>query len=616
MKFLRNNLQTKISITLAIIVLIPVLILISIFTINSTSNIQKQVYSANEKLAQDLKNQITVTLNNTESIITTLSQTDYIKSVNPTAIAWQEGFLKKIVANYPSINNIYIIDKNGKEIYDTLDNLSKHNNTKYFQKSISGKKNYSKLFQSENNNLVTTLSFPIKKNNKIVGVIAANLDLKFLNKFFENIHFKGQGKAYIVSSSGKLIIDSTTNSNSKLQDLSHLNHIKNLINGQKGNKRYKIKEQEKLISYLPEPKTNWGVVIQFPSAEAFKRLNKWKFITLIIVIIVILFSIGVSALVSNKITKPIIDAANFAKEISQGNLDVQKLKNSSKYELGELIDALNKMHSSLKEIILNLLEKIEKLSDYSKKFLKLSQNGESIVEKTNEEVQTIVVGIEEVSASTQEVSSLAQETNSQTKIGKDTVIKTKNSMEEIFQKVNNTVTKMESLNSTSQEITQIVELIENIAKQTNLLALNAAIEAAKAGEAGKGFAVVAEEIRTLAEETSNATDQITDLITNMQKKSNSSLKAIEEVKDKANSGSEISQKTEETFMKIENLINNTANSSKQTSQVMQELTENSQEIVNDSEKMDNIVKKIDSSVSQLNQMAENLKQLTVKFNIS
>jgi methyl-accepting chemotaxis protein len=92
---------------------------------------------------------------------------------------------------------------------------------------------------------------------------------------------------------------------------------------------------------------------------------------------------------------------------------------------------------------------------------------------------------------------------------------------------NNTVT---SLGRSSAEIGQVIEVITSIAKQTNLLALNATIEAARAGDAGKGFAVVANEVKELAKQTSTATEQISTLIAGIQRDSEGSVLAIEEIR--------------------------------------------------------------------------------------
>src|SRR5206468_8912716 len=100
--------------------------------------------------------------------------------------------------------------------------------------------------------------------------------------------------------------------------------------------------------------------------------------------------------------------------------------------------------------------------------------------------------------------------------GAESVRQTVGGMHRIRSEVQETSKKIKRLGESSQEIGQIVQLIEDIADQTNLLALNAAIQAAMAGEHGRGFAVVADEVRRLAERASVATKQIAGLVTSIQ----------------------------------------------------------------------------------------------------
>ncbi|KKM81061.1 hypothetical protein LCGC14_1333640, partial [marine sediment metagenome] len=119
---------------------------------------------------------------------------------------------------------------------------------------------------------------------------------------------------------------------------------------------------------------------------------------------------------------------------------------------------------------------------------------------------------------------VSQETNHLSSEGEDVILKTIANLQEIKDKFTHSATELEQLGGLTSQISFIVKTISDITEQTNLLALNAAIEAARAGESGRGFAVVADEVRSLAKRTSQSTTEISEMINNIQSKSESVIK--------------------------------------------------------------------------------------------
>src|SRR5690625_451591 len=130
-----------------------------------------------------------------------------------------------------------------------------------------------------------------------------------------------------------------------------------------------------------------------------------------------------------------------------------------------------------------------------------------------------------------------------------------NHMKRIDQIVQDAVEKVEGLDRHSQEISELVLMIQDIAEQTNLLALNAAIEAARAGEHGQGFAVVADEVRKLAEESSSSVVHITDIVNRIQDESSNVAASLRSGYTEVEEGTSHIVKTSETFLEISQSVN-------------------------------------------------------------
>ena len=126
--------------------------------------------------------------------------------------------------------------------------------------------------------------------------------------------------------------------------------------------------------------------------------------------------------------------------------------------------------------------------------------------------------------------------------------------------VKSSVQTVDQLGKSSQQIGSIVETISGIAEQTNLLALNAAIEAARAGEHGRGFAVVADEVRKLAEASQTAAQQITDLITGIQKDTEAAVASMQSGSEAVQSGTAAVAQLKDAFAEIETAVQNVAQS--------------------------------------------------------
>ncbi|WP_198135373.1 methyl-accepting chemotaxis protein [Alkaliphilus metalliredigens] len=296
--------------------------------------------------------------------------------------------------------------------------------------------------------------------------------------------------------------------------------------------------------------TPWYLGLSVEQAEIQQNVHSLKWIFLIISATCIFIAVIIAILFSMKLISPIILINEITKKIASGNLKQDNVDIKSKDELGQLHQNVTLMTNSLREFIQQIVNTSDQVASSSVALTATSEQSaiaaeevaktiEEIARGTSEQAKDTELGagsinelgkliendqqyVQELNTSIDVVNTLKNEGS---EIIKDLVEKTE-SNNEALQIINGVII---NTNESAQKIEVASQMIRSIAEQTNLLALNAAIEAARAGDAGRGFAVVAEEIRKLAENSSEFTQQIATITQELTAKTELTVSTMQEV---------------------------------------------------------------------------------------
>ena len=261
---------------------------------------------------------------------------------------------------------------------------------------------------------------------------------------------------------------------------------------------------------------------------------------LVIIIVTILFMI-LSALSWFRVMVPLNAVVAAMTDVAQGEGDLTKRLNSKGVtELNELslqfnvfVEKVQTLISQANQAVASMVDAVENSSDNVLETKQNTVHQQRETENVAAAVNEMTLNIQGMSRYAADASQSASQADAEAKHGSEIVVNAVNSIELLARKVDTASSDMIKLSADSDEVSKVLDVIQEIAEQTNLLALNAAIEAARAGEFGRGFAVVADEVRTLASRTQQSTEEIRIIIERLQKGAHTTSNAMSEGNEQA-----------------------------------------------------------------------------------
>ncbi|MGL4782623.1 MAG: methyl-accepting chemotaxis protein [Aeromonas hydrophila] len=403
--------------------------------------------------------------------------------------------------------------------------------------------------------LMTSVTVPLLEQEKLLGMVGVDISLTALQSLVKEMDqelYEGQGKVLLVSSQGRVAgvdgFDVTLGSPLGQQYQTLAGELQGWLGQGQVSSRWSP-DGTLLQTFVPVKmrgtEQKWGIYIELPRsvvlASALQLQDDLSGQARRSVMTQLLIGGLISAvaliciwLMAHQIVAPIRAVVARLKDIASGEGDLtQRIELRRDDEIGELAKWFNSFLNKLQSTISQVIDTVAGTRASAEQAASVAERTSAGMQAQYQEVDLVATAFEELSATALQVAgnansavAAANQADTAAQEGKYVVADTQEAMRKLMAVISDAKPVVEHLSANSENINDILVVIQGIAEQTNLLALNAAIEAARAGEQGRGFAVVADEVRNLAGRTQNAIVEIQTLIGQLQSGTEAVVKAI------------------------------------------------------------------------------------------
>ncbi|HQA51183.1 MAG TPA: methyl-accepting chemotaxis protein [Syntrophomonadaceae bacterium] len=546
-------------------------------------------------------------------------------------------------------------------------------NQDYFKRALSGDTYMSDPITNEiDGSLNFAFAAPIYGEEKqVLGAVVALSDCLELSEIVKTITYGESGYAYILNKDCttiahpniSLVINAQNTIKMAEEDpsLASLAELeKKMLAFEKGFGQYEESGEVRYLGYAPIPGTQWSIGVTVSQGEILAPVKDLRNAIFLATLVALLLGFIITYFIGRTMGTGVRRIAVQLDKVAAGDLtgEVEEVLLKRQDEFGVSGRSLQTMITNLRAMVNSISASSHEVAASSEELAAQGENIASTMEEVAASSQQIAAGMEEIAASSQQINASAEEINAALNMLQEEVEQGRQQAMEIEKRairvqegaqqsqqtaaeISETIqAKLEKSIADARVVDQISHLAENIAgiaDQTNLLALNAAIEAARAGEQGRGFAVVAEEVRKLAEDSSQAVASIQALTRQVQEaigvlidNSNAALEFMSEnvlrdyrlmvdigkqYKDDSAAIYQLTDKITQTVNQVVTAMQEISRSLEATSATIEESTAGSEEIARGSEVAAKAAEEINQAARRMAENAEKLTELIAQFTL-
>jgi len=442
--------------------------------------------------------------------------------------------------------------------------------------------------------LIISIATASKKAGQSVGVVGGDLSLQSLVDTLAARDFDGMGYVFLVSADGKILVHPDKALVMKSLKEAYPHDTPRISSDFS---EVSVDGKTRIVTFAPIkglPSVNWYIGLSVDKDQAFAMLSEFRTSAVIATVIAVAIILALLGMLIRILIQPLHVMTRAMEDIADGEGDLTKrLTIVNNDEFGVLGTAFNRfverIHGSIREVS----SATGQVNEVALRVVAASNSSMYNSDQQASRTSSVAAAINQLGAAAQEIARNAAQASNQAsdarglaEDGQQVVDRSIQAMNRLSSMLSASSSNIESLNSKTVNIGQILEVITSISQQTNLLALNAAIEAARAGEAGRGFAVVADEVRNLAHRTQESAQQVQTMIEELQVGARESVSTMSD-----------SQRHSQDSVEIANLAGERLNS---VTQRIGEIDGMNQSVATATEEQTAVVESINVDITEIN----------------